>query len=351
MSTSSKMTAYRMVGWQRQPEFQEVVVPEPGPGEVRIKIGGAGACHSDLHLMEFAPGTLPFRFPFTLGHENAGWVDELGPGVDGIEPGEAVIVYGPWGCGHCRTCVQGAENYCENAGAVGTLGAGLGHDGGMAPYMIVPSPRYLVPLGDLDPRDAAPLTDAGLTSYHAVKRSLPLLGPGSTAVVIGAGGLGQMAVQILKAMSAATVVALDTSPMRLEEARKLGADEALLSDERAVDRILDVTRGLGAEVVIDLVGAEATLQAAALLGRTLGHITIVGLGAAGLPVSFFSPKRECAVASIYWGTIPELSEVIALARAGKIKTVVEVFPLDQAPEAYHRLHEGRIKGRAVMTPT
>ena len=136
--------------------------------------------------------------PFTLGHENAGWVETMGPGATGFAPGDPVIVYGPWGCGLCMNCRQGMENYCQTPGKPSPGGLG-GTDGGMAEYLLVPSTRYLIPLGDLDPREAAPLTDAGLTSYHAVKRSVHLLGPGSTAVVIGAGGLGQMAIQVLNA--------------------------------------------------------------------------------------------------------------------------------------------------------
>ena len=206
-------------------------------------------------------------------------------------------------------------------------------------------------MGGLDPREAAPLTDAGLTSYHAVKRSVHLLGPGSTAVVIGAGGLGQMAIQVLKALcSATTVVAVDTSADKLKIATELGADEALISGDDAVKRIKNMTRGQGAELVLDFVGVDPTLTMAAQVSRVLGHLTIVGLGDAALPVSFNSPAKECSVASPFWGSIPELIEVIELAQTGKIKMLVEHFPLDSAAEAYHLLHDGKIAGRAVITP-
>ena len=197
--------------------------------------------------------------PFTLGHENAGWVETMGPGATGFAPGDPVIVYGPWGCGLCMNCRQGMENYCQTPGKPSPGGLG-GTDGGMAEYLLVPSTRYLIPLGDLDPREAAPLTDAGLTSYHAVKRSVHLLGPGSTAVVIGAGGLGQMAIQVLKALcSATTVVAVDTSADKLRIAKDMGADEVLISGDDAVKRIKDITKGQGAELVLDLVGVNPTL--------------------------------------------------------------------------------------------
>jgi alcohol dehydrogenase, propanol-preferring len=325
-------------------------VPEPGPGEVLVRVGGAGACHSDLHLLEVPAGTRSFALPFTLGHENAGWVEALGPGATGFAPGDAVIVYGPWGCGLCTNCRQGMENYCQTPGKPSPGGLG-GTDGGIAEYLLVPSTRYLIPLGDLDPREAAPLSDAGLTSYHAVKRSVHLLGPGSTAVVIGAGGLGQMAIQVLKALcSATTVVAVDTSAHKLEIAKKFGADETLVSGKDAVKAIKDVTKGLGAELVLDLVGVDSTLTMAAEVARVLGHLTIVGVGNASLAVNFSSPPHECSVASPFWGSIPELIELISLAQTGKLKMLVEHFALDDAARAYQLLHDGKIQGRAVITP-
>jgi propanol-preferring alcohol dehydrogenase len=344
------MKAFQFVEWQRPGQLRDVPVLEPGPGEVLIKVGGAGACHSDLHLLEAPAGSRSFTLPFTLGHENAGWVESLGPGATGFAPGDAVIVYGPWGCGLCMNCRRGMENYCQEPGKPSPGGLG-GTDGGMAEYLLVPSTRYLIPLGGLDPREVAPLSDAGLTSYHAVKRSVHLLGPGSTAVVIGAGGLGQMAIQVLKALSGATtVVAVDTSEEKLKLAKALGADEVLVSGHDAVTRIKEITRGLGAELVLDLVGVGPTLNMAAQVARILGHLTIVGVGNAALPVNFSSPPHECAVASPFWGSIPELLEVVALAQVGKVKMLVEHFSLDRAAEAYDLLHDGNIRGRAVIIP-
>jgi propanol-preferring alcohol dehydrogenase len=291
-----------------------------------------------------------FKLPFTLGHENAGWVEKLGPGATGFAKGDPVIVYGPWGCGQCMNCRMGMENYCEKPG--GPTPGGLGvYDGGMAPYLLVPTTRFLIPLGTVDPRDAAPLSDAALTSYHAIKRSLHLLEPGSTAVVIGVGGLGQMAIQILRALSAATmIVAVDTTIDKLEIAKSMGADEVLLSGDKAVTRVKDMTRGQGAELVLDMVGMNPTLQMAAQMSRALGHLTIVGIGDGALPVNFASPQKECSVASTFWGSIPELIEVVSLAQTGKIKMLVEHFPLERTGEAYHLLHDGKIQGRAVITP-
>ena len=345
------MQAFQLVEWQKPAELREVPVPEPGPGQILIKVGGAGACHSDLHIMEAPAPPKPCKLPFTLGHENAGWVEKLGPGTTGFAPGDSVIVYGPWGCGTCKNCRMGKENYCENAGGAARGGGLGGYDGGMAPYLLVPSTRFLVPLGTLDPREAAPLTDAALTSYHAVKRSLHLLGAGSTAVLIGVGGLGQMAIQVLRALSAATtIIAVDTAADKLAIAQRMGADEGLLSGDEAVTRIKDMTRGQGADLVLDMVGVNPTLQMAAQVAKVLGHVTIVGLGGGALPVNFLSPPHECSVASTYWGFITELMEVVSLAQAGKIQMLVEHFPLERTGEAYHLLHDGKIQGRAVITP-
>ncbi len=342
------MKAYRMTGWQTAPEFCNVDLREPGPGEVLVKVGGAGACHSDLHVMEYPEGALPYGLPFTLGHENAGWVERVGPGVHGVEIGEAVIVYSVWGCGRCSACLVGADNYCEMLPLFS--GGGLGIDGGMASHMIVPSARYLCPLRSLDPRQAAPLTDAGLTTYHAVKRSLPVLKPGSTAVVIGVGGLGQMAVQMLEALSPARIVAVDVSTDKLATAKTLGADEVVRSDDRAAERIRDLTRGAGAELVLDVVGSDETLALAVGVSRRLGHLTVVGIAGGSTPFSYIGVPTELSVASTFYGSIPELNEVVTLAESGAIRTVVELFPLEQAPEVYQRMREGLLEGRAVLTP-
>jgi len=299
-------------------------------------------------VMDTPAGALLYSVPFTLGHENAGWVEQVGPGVDGLERGEPVIVYSVWGCGRCANCRVGAENYCEKGPLFS--GGGLGQDGGMASHMLVPSPRFLCPLGDLDPRQAAPLTDAGLTTYHAIKRSRHLLIPGSTAVVIGAGGLGQMAIQILKAVSPAQVVAVDLDSNKLAIAQSLGADLTVIAGDRAAEQVRDATQGLGAELVLDIVGSDATLPLATAMARRLGHLTVVGIGGGSLMFNYFSVPTELSVASVFYGSIPDLVEVTTLARTGRIRTQVELYPLEQAPDVYERLRQGKINGRAVITP-
>jgi propanol-preferring alcohol dehydrogenase len=340
--------ALRLLAWQQLPTLIDVPIPNPGPSEVVLRVGGAGVCHSDLHLMDWPAGQLDFNPPFTLGHENAGWVAAVGAGVSEWREGDPVAVYGPWGCGVCKTCRLGMENYCEHVGE-GPMAPGIGRDGGMAEYLRVPA-RLLVSLKDLDPVQAAPLTDAALTPYHAVKRSLSVLLPGSTAVVIGAGGLGHLAIQIVRALSPAAVVAVDLDDDRLALAREVGADHTVLADEDAADQIQRLTDRHGADLVLDLVGSDASLALAGKSTRVLGHLTVVGLAMGTLPFSFFALPYECALATTYWGSITELMEVIDLARAGRLRLETTTYPLEKALDVYEQLRAGAIRGRAVIVP-
>jgi alcohol dehydrogenase, propanol-preferring len=349
-SCSILMKAFQLTHWGKPAELREAAIPEPKPGEVVLKIAGAGACHSDLHLMDWPEGQLPWKLPFTLGHENAGWVAKVGPGVTSVREGDAVLVYGPWGCGRCRPCRLGRENYCERASEIVVAGGGLGLDGGMAEYMLVPSARFLVALGDLDPVRAAPLADAALTPYHAIATSRDRLHPGSTAVVIGAGGLGQMAIQLLRATTGSRIVAVDTDDGKLAVARSLGADLCVHSRPEAVTAIRRATSGVGADVVLDMVGADATLALGAKSLRAEGRMVIIGLQLGTLPVNFFALPYGAEIATSYWGTVTELVELVDLARADRIRLEVETFPLDQAAMVYDRLRRSEIRGRAVIVP-
>jgi len=214
----------------------------------------------------------------------------------------------------------------------------------------VPSARHLVPIGDLDPVQAAPLTDAGLTPYHAIKRSLPLLVPGSSAVVIGVGGLGHMAVQILAALTPARVIAVDPNDDALALVRGIGAHHTVRAGPDAASEIRDLTGGRGAELVLDLVGVDETLALGAAVGRSLGHLTLVGIGGGSLPVGFFTVPYELSVQSTYWGTLPELIEVLALAQRGLLHAHVQEFSLDDAAGAYESMRAGNLRGRAVIVP-
>ncbi|MDV2474814.1 NAD(P)-dependent alcohol dehydrogenase [Rhodococcus zopfii] len=344
-----KAVQYTEIG--AEPVVVEIPTPSPGPGEVLLKVTAAGLCHSDIFVMDLPADGYVYGLPLTLGHEGVGTVAELGAGVADLAVGDAVAVYGPWGCGSCHQCSRGRENYCARATGLGITPPGLGSPGSMAEYMIVDSARHLVPIGDLDPVAAAPLTDAGLTPYHAINRVLPLLGPGSTAVVVGVGGLGHVGIQILRAITAARIVAVDLDEDRLELARTVGADVAIRSDASAAAAIRELTGGEGATVVFDFVGAQSTIDMAQEAVAIDGHISIVGIHAgAHAKVGFFLVPFGASVVTPYWGSRTELMEVIALARAGKLDIHTETFTLDQGPEAYRRLREGSILGRGVVVP-
>jgi propanol-preferring alcohol dehydrogenase len=324
--------------------------PEPGPGEVLVAIGGAGLCHSDLHVTkDFPAGSLPWTFPFTLGHENAGWVRAVGQGVHGLDVGQPVAVYGSAGCGRCRNCARGAENYCLSL-PTGAPVPGLGADGGMADVMLVGSDRFLVPLPDgLSPVQAAPLTDAALTPYHAITAARHLLVPGASAAVIGVGGLGHLAVQILRATTDVQVIAVDTRPAALELAAESGAD-VVMNPDGAADAIRDASGGEGARAVFDFVASDQTLRLAAGAVSVDGWIGIVGIGAGSLPVSLLGLPFGVTVRPTYWGTRPELLEVLALAARGDLTAKVTTYPLSQAPQAYADLSQGSVIGRCVVVP-
>ncbi|MFH8238737.1 NAD(P)-dependent alcohol dehydrogenase [Streptomyces sp. NPDC018321] len=343
-----KALQYRTIG--APPEVVTVPDPAPGPGQVLLKVTAAGVCHSDIAVMGWPAEGFPYELPLTLGHEGVGTVAALGAGVSGLDEGAAVAVYGPWGCGTCAKCAEGKENYCLRAGELGIHPPGLGRPGSMAEYLLVDDPRHLVPLDGLDPVAAVPLTDAGLTPYHAVKRSLPKLVPGSTAVVIGAGGLGHVAIQLLRALTSARVVALDVSEDKLRLAREMGAHETVLSDAKAADAVRELTGGLGAEAVFDFVGVAPTVKTAGAVAAVEGDVTLVGIGGGSIPVGFGLLPFEVSVNAPYWGSRSELIEVLDLARSGAVSVHTETYSLDDAPLAYERLHEGKVNGRAVILP-
>lgn len=335
-----------------EPEVTEIEKPSPGPGEVLLKITAAGVCHSDDFIMNLPAEQIANGLPLTLGHEGAGIVAEIGDGVTGLELGTSVLVYGAWGCGTCWHCSRGEENYCPRAAELGIVPPGLGSPGAIAEYMIVDSPRHLVPIGDLDPVTTVPLTDAGLTPYHAIKRSLHKLRGGSTAVVIGAGGLGHVAIELLRHLSPARVVALDVNEEKLEFARSVGAHEAVLSDGSAIENVRALTGPGGAALVLDFVGFQPTIDIAMGVAGVASDVTIVGIGdfVAHAKVGFGQSPWEVSVTAPYWGSRSELIELVDLAHQGVFDIAVERFALDDAVEAYRKLAAGTLRGRAVIVP-
>ncbi|RLP73358.1 NAD(P)-dependent alcohol dehydrogenase [Mycetocola tolaasinivorans] len=344
------MKAVQYVEVGSAPEVREIPVPEPKPGQIRLRVLAAGLCHSDWFIMGLPAEAYSYPLPLTLGHEAVGVVDKLGEGVTEFAVGDDVAVYGPWGCGACAECARGRENYCPNAAKLGIHPPGLGSPGGMAEYLIVDNARHLVPLQGLDPVAAVALTDAGLTPYHAIKNVIDKLPGGSTAVVIGTGGLGHVGIQILRALTSATVIALDVTEEKLEHARSVGAHHTVLSNSEAPAAIRELTGGIGADVVFDFVGATPTLETARASVRVDGAIEVVGIGGGTVPTGFGSTPFGVSVRAPYWGSRDELMEVLGLARTGQLSVSVERFDIADAPTAYARLHEGTIVGRAVVVP-
>ncbi|MBD0022886.1 alcohol dehydrogenase catalytic domain-containing protein [Gordonia pseudamarae] len=346
------MKAIQFIAPGQPPELREVDKPTPGPGQVLLKITAAGACHSDDFVLNAPAGAFDYPLPMTLGHEGVGVIAEVGSGVRTVSEGTAVAVYGPWGCGTCYRCAEGQENYCLNAAELSITPPGLGTDGAMAEYLLVDDPRHLVPLGDLDPVGSVALTDAGLTPYHAIKASLPKLVGGTTAVVIGAGGLGHVGIQLLRHLTASRIIAVDVSEDKLAFAKEVGAHEAVLSNEDTVAEVRKFTGKQGATAVFDFVGYQPTIDMAMAMVGVLGDVTIVGIGdgVAAAKVGFFAQPYEVSVRAPYWGSRSELIEVLDLARDGVVRVETERFGLDDGLEAYRRLAAGTLRGRAVVVP-
>jgi len=300
-------------------------LPQPRGEEVLVRVRGAGVCHSDLHMIDGLIPGLPL--PRVLGHEIAGVAEGLG----------AVLVYASWGDGTCRWCRRGEEQLCARAAEPGWV-----RDGGYAEAVVVPSKRYLLPLGDLDPVRAAPLADAGVTAYRAVRRLQPWLAGDGTAVVLGAGGLGQFAIQFLRHAGDARVVAVDPDQAKRDQARLLGADQTAASGA-------DLEPG-AAVAVLDLVGSDATLAEAARLVRPTGVVMVVGEAGGRLPFGFGAVPNEAHLTTSLWGSYRDLVAVVELARAGTLRWEVEALPLHRVNEALERLRHGRVRGRLVLTP-
>lgn len=340
------MEAFRLRAWGEAPEFEEVPVPVPRPGEVLVEVAAVGLCHTDVHFLEAKPGDYAYPVPFTLGHEIAGRVvDDAYARAAGFEAGQAVVVaLGPR-CGRCRRCVAGEDNLCERR----SFGRGWGLDGGLARYLAV-APRDLVSLRTLDPVLAAPLTDAAVTAHHAVRRVLPRLrGGDSTAIVIGVGGLGGFAVQLLRQQSTARVVAIDTRPESLTRATAFGADVACAAADVSADVLRDLTAGRGADAVLDFVGVDATMRLALGAVRAGGSVGIVGAGGGTATIGWGHVPNDCEVLIPIGGTTADLHDVVALAEAGRLIVDVETFPFADTAAAYERAASGAVLGRAVVT--
>ena len=348
---TDSMKAYRLVEWERPPELTEAPVPAPGPGQIVVAVAGNGLCHSDV-TMSAMPGAigehLGWSVPFTLGHEIAGHVAALGAGVSGFAEGDAVAAISPRSCGSCRWCVRGDDNNCPQS----FVGRGYGMDGGLASHVLVHSARELVPLGSLDPLRAGPLTDAGATSYHALRRALPRIHPGGTVVIIGVGGLGAFALQHALVLTGARVVAVDPSPARRDYARELGAHEVLDGVGPTTAAQILAIEPDGADAVLDFVGEDLTIDQGLRAVARGGAFGLVGAGQGRLATGSWFERlpRDGEVFTFQAPTIADTREVIGLARTGQLRLDVDVFPLSRVEEAYAAMEAGTLRGRAVVVP-
>lgn len=298
-------------------------MPNPATGdEALVRVLACGVCHSDLHVAE---NYFDSPLPLVLGHEIAGEVEGLGN----------VLVYTPWGCGECRFCLKSEEMICPDARE-----AGLFQDGGYAEYVLVPSRRFLYPIGDLDPVQAAPLGCGGLTPYRAVKHARGRLGPGSRALVLGAGGLGQFGIQYVRLLTGATVHVGDPSAQKRERALELGAEEAAAPEE---------LEGPYA-AVLDFVGSEDSLAHAARLVDRQGIAIVIGLFGGRIPFGLGAVPHEAHFMSSIWGSRDELAELVDLAQRERLEYTIDTMPLERAQEAHDLVRSGQARGRIVLVP-
>jgi NAD+-dependent secondary alcohol dehydrogenase Adh1 len=341
------MKAVRLHGYHQQPVVDDV--PEPsvkGPLDVVVKIGGAGVCRTDLHIIEgqWAEAMDP-ALPYTIGHENAGWVHEVGSAVTNVAVGDTVILHPTPTCGLCRACRAGQDMHCVESSF-----PGLDSDGGMAEYLLT-SARACVKLDpSTQPKDVAALADAGITAYHAVRKALPLLYPGTTAVVIGAGGLGHIGIQCLAALTAAKIIVVDRNPDALKLAGELGATDTVVADGNHVSGVQDLTNGAGADVVLDFVAEQGAEKDGFAMTARAGSYYVIGYGGqVEIPTLDIIATERNIVGNIV-GTYNELAELMDLAQAGKVTLHTKTYPLDAAVDAVADLDAGRVRGRAILVP-
>jgi propanol-preferring alcohol dehydrogenase len=347
----------RIHEYQKPLSLDDISIPKITHGEqVLVKVGAAGLCHSDLHLINGEwKEVIPIDLPKTPGHEVAGWVEETGDSVplDLLKKGDLVAVFGGWGCGTCIYCKDGDEQMCNYAKWPGLSS----FDGGYSEFILVPSYRFLVKVdktNNTKPEDLAPLTDAGLTPYRAIKKIKQLLGPGKSIAIFGIGGLGSYGVQYASILGGgSTVISLDRSDEKLELAYRCGSDYMIniKKTSNIKDKVMEITAGKGIDVIIDCVGAENTISDSIRVISKGGAIVVVGLfGSHGkIPVAPLVINEYKIMGSI-WGNYNELREVIELQNQGKIKTNVRKFKLDEINQAIDLLKQGQIIGRGVIIP-
>jgi|TARA_Y100000814_G_scaffold203846_1_gene150337 NAD+-dependent secondary alcohol dehydrogenase Adh1 len=316
------------------------------PTDVIVKIGGAGVCRTDLHIIEGVwKDFVDLEFPHIMGHENAGWVEEVGSGVESVKVGDPVICHPLVTSGHCLACRRG-----EDMHAMESSFPGINAPGGYAEYLHT-GERCLIQLPkSLSPKDVAPYTDAGLTAYRAAKKAASHLVPGQFAVIIGAGGLGHIGIQTLNALCAGEIIVLDQSDLALGLAKESGAHHTIKANGDEVEKVLELTKGHGAEAVIDFVGEGNAIENGLAMTRNAGYYYIVGYGGRiQIPAIDMIVSEKTIVGNLV-GTYAELVELMALADRGLVTLATKDYKLSEANQALHDLHNGIVKGRAVLIP-
>jgi NAD+-dependent secondary alcohol dehydrogenase Adh1 len=341
------MKAVRLHGYHQDPAIDEV--PEPkveGPFDVVVKIGGAGVCRTDLHIMEgqWAEAMGP-DLPYTIGHENAGWVHEVGSAVTNVAVGDTVILHPTPTCGLCRACRAGQDMHCAQSSF-----PGLDSDGGMAEYLLTSAWACVKLDPSTRPQDVAALADAGITAYHAVRKAIPLLYPGTTCAVIGAGGLGHIGIQCLAALTATKIIVVDRNVDALKLAESLGADETVVADGKHVEVVKDLTDGEGADVVLDFVAEQGAENDGFTMTRAGGSYYVIGYGGTLTIPTLDVISTERNVVGNIVGTYNELAELMVLAESGRVTLHTRTYPLDSAVDALHDLDAGQVRGRAILVP-
>jgi NAD+-dependent secondary alcohol dehydrogenase Adh1 len=317
-----------------------------GPNDVIVRIGGAGVCRTDLHIIEgIWRSKVEVSLPHIMGHENAGWIEEVGSGVTHIKVGDPVICHPLITSGHCLACRRGDDMHAEESEF-----PGINTNGGYAQYLRTGARSIIKLPKTLAPKDVAPHTDAGLTAYRAAKKASRHLLPGEYAVVIGAGGLGHIGIQVLRALCAARIIIVDRADTALKLAQECGADFAVKADGGQVEEVLQLTGGKGAEAVIDFVGEGDAIAQGLAMTRNAGYYYIVGYGGRiDIPTIDMITSEKTIVGNLV-GTYPELIELMALADQGKVTLATKEYRLEDADTALHDLHHGKVRGRAVLVP-
>ena len=341
------MKAAQVTGYHQNLELRDVEEPKiTGPLDVVVRVGAAGVCRTDLHILEGQWAEKSgVGLPYTIGHENAGWVHAVGDAVTNVAVGDKVILHPLVTCGLCRACRLGDDVHCENSRF-----PGIDTHGGYAEYVLT-SARSCVKLADsLEPVDVAALADAGLTAQHAAAKAARVLRPGDVCVIIGAGGLGHIGIQCMKAMSSATLVVVDRNPEALALAEQVGADVTVVADGSHVDGVLELTGGHGAEAILDFVGEGGSTSEGVRMLRRAGNYYVVGYGENINVPTIDIISTEINFIGNLVGSYTDLQDLMVLAAQGKVKLHTASYRLDQFQQAIDDLHAGKVRGRAILIP-